>query len=47
MNSQPFSDASNAPLHTELRFHAHDAITLEYGSPNPPPDTVYTFPAGL
>ena len=47
VNGQPFTGTSNAPLHTEVRFHEHDAITLEYGSPNPPPDSVYAFPAGL
>jgi hypothetical protein len=47
VNGQPFTGTNNAPLHTEIRFHAHDAITLEYGSPNPPPDTFYAFPAGL
>jgi hypothetical protein len=46
-NGKPFISTGNAPLHTEIVFHSHDAITLEYGSPNPPPDMFYAFPANL
>jgi hypothetical protein len=47
VNGKPFISTGNAPLHTEIGFHSHDAITLEYGSPNPPPDLFYAFPANL
>lgn len=47
VNGKPFNGVVTSPLYTEVTFQPHDAVTLEYGSPNPPPDTVYSFPAGL
>src|SRR5579859_7081142 len=47
VNGKPFNGAVTSPLFTEVTFQPHDAVTLEYGSPNPPPDTFYAFPAGL
>jgi hypothetical protein len=47
VNGKPFDGVVTSPLHTEVKFHSHDAITMEYGSPNPPPDTFYAFPANL
>ncbi len=47
VNGKPFNGVVTSPLYTEVTFQPHDAVTLEYGSPNPPPDTFYAFPAGL
>jgi len=47
VNGKPFNGVVTSPLFTEVTFQPHDAVTLEYGSPNPPPDTFYAFPAGL
>lgn len=47
VNGKPFDGVVTSPLHTEVTFHSHDAITMEYGSPNPPPDLFYSFPANL
>lgn len=47
VNGKPFNGVVTSPLFTEVTFQPHDAITMEYGSPNPPPDTFYAFPAGL
>lgn len=42
-----FPGAVNSPVHTEVPLASHDAITLEYGTNNPPPDKFYIFPADL
>jgi hypothetical protein len=47
VNGKPFNGVVTSPLYTEVTFQPHDAVTLEYGSPNPPPDIFYAFPAGL
>ena len=47
VNGKPFDGVVTSPLYTEVTFNSHDAITMEYGSPNPPPDTFYSFPANL
>ena len=47
VNGKSFNGVVTSPLYTEVTFQPHDAVTLEYGSPNPPPDTFYAFPAGL
>jgi hypothetical protein len=47
VNGKPFNGVVTSPLHTEVQFHSHDVITLEYGSPNPAPDTVYNWPPNL
>lgn len=47
VNGTPFNGVVTSPLHTEVKFHSHDAITLEYGSPNPLPDKFFAFPANL
>ena len=47
VNGKPFNGVVTSPLYTEVTFQPHDAVTMEYGSPNPPPDTFYAFPAGL
>lgn len=47
VNGKPFNGVVTSPLFTEVTFQPHDAVTLEYGSPNPPPDTFYAFPVGL
>jgi len=47
VNGKPFSGVVTSPLYTEVTLNSHDAITLEYGSPNPPPDTFYAFPSNL
>jgi hypothetical protein len=47
VNGTPFDGVVTSPLHTEVQFHSHDAVTLEYGSPNPPPDKFYAFPPNL
>lgn len=44
VNGKPFNGVVTSPLYTEVTLHSHDAITLEYGSPNPPPDKFYAFP---
>ncbi len=41
------SVAVTSPLKTEVPLASHDIVTLEYGSPNPPPDDTYHFPANL
>ena len=47
VNGSPFNGVVTSPLHTEVRFQSHDAITLEYGKPNPAPDISYAFPSNL
>ena len=47
INGKPFTGALNSPVHTEIPLTAHAAITLEYGTNNPPPDKSYAFPPGL
>jgi len=47
VNGKPFNGVVKSPLLTEVALQPHDAITMEYGSPNPPPDVSYAFPAGL
>ncbi len=47
VNGKPFNGVVTSPLHTEVILSSHDAITMEYGSPNPPPDKFYAFPANL
>jgi len=47
VNGKPFNGVVKSPLYTEVTLQPHDALTMEYGSPNPPPDQVYAFPAGL
>jgi hypothetical protein len=46
-NGVLFTGAVNSPVHTEVPLASHDAITLEYGTNNPPPDKSYIFPADL
>ncbi|HVB61093.1 MAG TPA: hypothetical protein VNE61_07875 [Ktedonobacteraceae bacterium] len=48
VNGKPFTGvAITSPLNTEVPLVSHDAVTLDYGSHNPPPDKTYAFPAGL
>jgi hypothetical protein len=47
VNGKAFSGTVASPLNTEVPMHSHDAITLEYGAPTPPPDKFYAFPADL
>lgn len=47
VNGKPFNGVVTSPLFTEVPLQPHDAVTLEYGSPNPLPNTFYAFPAGL
>ena len=47
VNGKPFNGVVTSPLYTEVQFNSHDAVTLEYGTPNPTPDTFYAFPANL
>ncbi len=46
VNGKPFSRVVTSPLSTEVPLASHDAITLEYGSPDPP-DRFYVFPPNL
>jgi hypothetical protein len=47
VNGKPFAGTVTSPLNTEVPLASHDVVTLEYGAPNPPPDTLYSFPASL
>ncbi|HVB74828.1 MAG TPA: hypothetical protein VNE38_14840 [Ktedonobacteraceae bacterium] len=47
VNGKAITTTVTSPLTTEVPMHSHDAITLEYGSNNPPPDQSYAFPANL
>ncbi len=47
VNGKPFSGVVTSPLHTEVPLVSHDAVTLEYGSPNPLPDSFYIFPPNV
>jgi hypothetical protein len=47
INGKPFKGSVTSPLTTEVPLASHDAVTLEYGSNNPPPDVFYQFPANL
>ncbi len=48
IDGKPFTSVPvTSPVHTEVPMASHDAITLEYGSNNPPPDKFYAFPANL
>ena len=47
VNGKPFSGVITSPLLTEVPLASHDVVTLEYGSPNPLPDTIFAFPADL
>lgn len=47
INGKPFDGIVTSPLNTEVPLNSHAAITLEYGSPNPPPDIIYAFPPDL
>ncbi len=40
INGKPFASPITSPLSTEVPLASHDIVTLEYGSPNPPPDNV-------
>ncbi len=46
-NGKPFAGSVTSPLHTEVPLASHDVVTLEYGSHNPPPDTLYAFPPNV
>lgn len=46
-NGKLFTGPLNSPVHTEIPLASHDAITLDYGTNNPPPDKFYIFPADL
>lgn len=47
VSGKPFAGPVTSPLNTEVPLASHDVVTLEYGTPNPPPDTLYSFPASL
>jgi len=47
VNGKPFAGVVTSPLNTEVPLASHDLVTLEYGTPNPPPDTIFVFPPGL
>lgn len=47
INGQPFAGTVTSPLSTRVPLASRDIVTLEYGTPNPPPDTIYVFPADL
>ncbi len=47
INGKLFPGVVTSPLNTEVPLSAHDAVTLEYGSHNPPPVKSYAFPTGL
>jgi hypothetical protein len=47
VNGKPFAGVVTSPLSTEVTLSSHDIITMEYGKPNPPPDTIYVFPPNL
>jgi len=47
LNGKPRTDLVAAPLHIEMPLTSHNFITMEFGTPNPPPDTFYVFPSNL
>ena len=47
VNGKPFNGVVTSPLLTEVPLAPHDVVTLEYGLPNPPPDTIFAFPVDL
>ncbi len=48
IDGKPFTGVTvTSPVHTEVPLASHDAVTLEYGTNNPPPDKFYAFPADL
>jgi hypothetical protein len=47
INGKLRPDLVAAPLHIELPLTSHNIVTMEYGTPNPPPDTTYVFPPSL
>ncbi len=47
VNGKPFAGTVTSPLNTEVPLASHDVVTLEYGTSNPPPDTLYSFPPSL
>jgi len=47
VDGKPFAGVVTSPLQTEVPLASHDFLTLEYGSPNPPPDKLYVFPSNL
>jgi hypothetical protein len=47
VNGKPFEGVVTSPLYTEVPLNSHDTVTMEYGTPNPPPDTLYSFPPSL
>jgi len=47
VNGKPFEGVVTSPLYTEVPLNSHNTVTMEYGTPNPPPDTLYSFPPSL
>jgi hypothetical protein len=47
IDGKPFAGVVTSPLSTEVPLTSHMAVTLEYGTHNPPPDKSYNFPANL
>jgi hypothetical protein len=47
INGKLRTDLVAAPLHIELPLTSHNIVTMEYGTPNPRPDTIYVFPPNL
>ena len=47
INGKPFAGTVTSPLTTEVPLASHDLVTLDYGTHNPPPDTIYAFPPDL
>lgn len=47
INGKLRTDLTAAPLHIELPLTSHNIVTMEFGTPNPPPDTIYVFPPAL
>jgi hypothetical protein len=47
INGKLRADLTASPLHIELPLASHNIVTMEFGTPNPPPDTIYVFPPGL
>lgn len=47
VNGKPFAGIVTSPLSNEVPLSSHDLITMEYGTPDPPPDKFYVFPPNL
>jgi hypothetical protein len=47
VDGKPFSGVVTSPLQTEVPLASHNFLTLEYGTPDPPPDKLYVFPPNL